>query len=128
MKDIILAHNAQDTTMKVQLTTDSAGDTVVKNYADTVMVARTDDSTDTKDLATETQLTLAPSASLTTATESKFSVSDIAFVSDSSPLIHDGETSLLSLIDIPTETISLIPSTTTSSDATLMATESMTDT
>ncbi|USN56689.1 MAG: hypothetical protein H6766_06815 [Candidatus Peribacteria bacterium] len=89
MRDIILAHNAHDTTMKVQLSADASGDTIVKNYADSVVVARVDDVTDMKDLAPETQLTIAPSTSLASATEAKFSLTDIAFVSDSSSVVNE---------------------------------------
>lgn len=89
MRDIVLAHNADETTMKVQFSADDHGDTIVKNYADPVLVVSADDDTDTKDLATETQLTIAPRAALSSATESSFSLSDIAFVSDTSLIVEE---------------------------------------
>lgn len=122
MRDIILAHNAHDTTMKVQLSTDASGETIVKNYADPVLVARADDSTDTKDLGSETQLTIAPSSSIASATESRFSVSDVAFVSDVSSVIDEGEAVLLSLIPTAVDD-EVIPTTDSRIDGVISAVE-----
>lgn len=78
MDDVVVAHDAQESTMKIQMAQHGSWSVTIKNYADTVQVSSTRDVSKKRDVSKDVQLTIADD-DVDNAVASSFDVTKVAF-------------------------------------------------